>query len=166
VGRLHQVTKSKNYCRKPLDTCARTGGKTNQSSSLILTPRKQLEVSARPATGEPCTLLAASHDLNNVLAPIPDRSTLQMKISDERSQRLLQTQEANVKRELLWSSTVVCRVSGERMILQVRHLILEIKQIAKETFPKSIEFYTDIASDLVCLWRCHTTAPSSHEPLR
>jgi len=34
------------------------------------------------------------------------------------------------------------------MILQVRHLILEIKQIAKETFPKSIEFYTDIASDL------------------
>jgi len=32
--------------------------------------------------------------------------------------------------------------------LQVRHLILEIKQIIKQTFPKSIEFYTDIASDL------------------
>jgi len=47
------------------------------------------------------------------------------------------------------------------MILQVRHLILEIKQI-KETFPKSIEFYTDIASDL---WSVSGDATQLHQVL-
>jgi len=47
-------------------------------------------------------------------------------------------------------------LEGECTTLQVRHLILEIK--VKQTFPKSIEFYTDIASDL---WSVSgdTTAP-------
>jgi len=98
------------------------------------------------------------HDLNNVLAPIlMTAQLLQMKISDERSQRLLQTQEANVKRGAALNQVLSFArgIEGERMILQVRHLILEIKQIAKETFPKSIEFYTDIASDLLSLEMPH-----------
>jgi len=46
--------------------------------------------------------------------------------------------------------------------LQVRHLILEIKQIIKQTFPKSIEFYTDIASDL---WSVSGDATQLHQVL-
>ena len=41
---------------------------------------------------------------------------------------------------------------GERAILQVRHLIGEIKQIAKQTFPRSIEVSTDIPSDLCTVY--------------
>jgi hypothetical protein len=39
-------------------------------------------------------------------------------------------------------------IDGERTIVQVRHLISEVRQIAKETFPKSIELYTDVPQDL------------------
>jgi len=39
---------------------------------------------------------------------------------------------------------------------------LEIKQIIKQTFPKSIEFYTDIASDL---WSVSGDATQLHQVL-
>jgi CheY-like chemotaxis protein len=44
----------------------------------------------------------------------------------------------------------------------VRHLISEIKQIAKETFPKSIEVHTDIAQDL---WTVCGDATQLHQVL-
>ncbi|MDB9339071.1 ATP-binding protein, partial [Nodularia spumigena CS-589/07] len=37
---------------------------------------------------------------------------------------------------------------GKRITLQIRHLIVEIAKILKETFPKSIEIHTDIPNDL------------------
>jgi CheY-like chemotaxis protein len=39
-------------------------------------------------------------------------------------------------------------VEGERVALQVSHLISEIMQIAKETFPRSIDIRTDVQKDL------------------
>lgn len=39
-------------------------------------------------------------------------------------------------------------LKGEKTIVQVKHLITEIIQIAKQTFPKSIEFSTQIPEDL------------------
>jgi CheY-like chemotaxis protein len=39
-------------------------------------------------------------------------------------------------------------VEGERVALQVSHLISEIMQIAKETFPRSIEIRTDTQKDI------------------
>jgi len=77
-----------------------------------------------------------------------------MNISAERSQRLLKTVESNAKRGAALVKQVLSfsrGLEGKRTILQVRHLILEIQHIVKETFPKSIEFYTDIAPDL---WFC------------
>jgi CheY-like chemotaxis protein len=46
--------------------------------------------------------------------------------------------------------------------VQVRHLISEVKQIAKETFPKSIEVYTDISPDL---WTVSGDATQLHQVL-
>jgi len=45
-----------------------------------------------------------------------------------------------------------------------RHLILEIKHIAQETFPKSLEFHTDISPELWTISEMHTTTPGVDEP--
>ena len=51
-------------------------------------------------------------------------------------------------------------VEGKRTILQVRHLLSEIKNIAKETFPKAIEFYMAIPQDL---WAVCADATQLHQ---
>ena len=93
-----------------------------------------------------------AHDLNNVLAPILMAvQLLEKKLPDEQSQRLLDTLETNAKRgaDLVKQILSFARgIEAKRTIVQVRHLIAEIKHIAKETFPKSIEFNTDIPRDL------------------
>jgi signal transduction histidine kinase len=53
-------------------------------------------------------------------------------------------------------------IEGERVTLQARHLILEIEQIAKQTFPKSIEVCTDIPS---VLWTVSGNATHLHQVL-
>ena len=90
---------------------------------------------------------------------------LQMKISDERKDRLLQTLETNAQRGAALVKQVLSfarGVEGKRTILQLRHLILEIQQFANQTFPKSIEFSTDIASDL---WTIFGDATQLHQVL-
>lgn len=93
-----------------------------------------------------------AHDLNNVLTPILlSAQILQMLHKDERTQRLLQIQETTAKRGAALVKQVLAfarGVEGERTILQLRHLISEIQQIVKQTFPKSLEFYTDISPEL------------------
>jgi signal transduction histidine kinase len=53
-------------------------------------------------------------------------------------------------------------VEGKRTIVQVKHLLLEIKQIVQQTFPKSIEVYTDIPQDL---WLVSADATQLHQVL-
>jgi signal transduction histidine kinase len=93
-----------------------------------------------------------AHDLNNVLAPIlMTAQLLQMKTADERSQHLLKTLESNAKRGAALIKQVLSfarGVEGKHTTLQLRHSIAEIKQITKQTFPKSIEISTDIPSNL------------------
>lgn len=120
-----------------------------------ITEKKKLEAQfLRAQRMESIGTLAGgiAHDLNNVLAPILMAvQLLQMKSSDQQSDRLLKTVENNVKRGAALIKQVLSfarGIEGDRTIVQVRHLILEIDHIVKETFPKSIEFYTDIASDL------------------
>lgn len=120
-----------------------------------ITEKKQLEAQLlRAQRLESLGTLASgiAHDLNNILAPmLMSAQLLQMKISDERKDRLLQTLETNAQRGAALVKQVLSfarGVEGKRTILQLRHLILEIQQFANQTFPKSIEFSTDIASDL------------------
>lgn len=93
-----------------------------------------------------------AHDLNNVLAPIlMSVQLLALKLQDKQTQQWLKILENNAKRgaELVKQVVSFARgVKGDRTLIQVRHIISEIKQIANETFPKSIEIHTDVAPDL------------------
>lgn len=93
-----------------------------------------------------------AHDLNNILAPILiSAQLLQLKIDDKRNLEILRAIETNAKRGATLIEQVLSfarGVEGQQTVLQLRHLLAEIKQIIKETFPKSIVVYTDIAPNL------------------
>jgi PAS domain S-box-containing protein len=131
----------------------------NPKSILIvntnITQKKQLETQLlRAQRLESLGTLASgiAHDLNNILAPmLMSAQLLQMKISDDRKDQLLKTLEGNAQRGAALVKQVLSfarGVEGKRAILQLGHLILEIQQFANQTFPKSIEFSTDIVPDL------------------
>ncbi|MBW4640465.1 MAG: PAS domain S-box protein [Gloeocapsa sp. UFS-A4-WI-NPMV-4B04] len=107
-----------------------------------------------------------AHDLNNVLAPIlMSVQLLQIKFPDKQNERLLKILENNVKRGAALIKQVLSftrGLEGERTTVQIRHLILEINHVVKETFPKLIEFYTDIATDL---WAVSADATQLHQVL-
>ena len=107
-----------------------------------------------------------AHDLNNVLAPIlMSAQLLQLKTADARNLQILQAIETNAKRGAALIKQVLSfarGVEGQHAILQLRHLLTEIKQVVKETFPKSITVYTDIAPDL---WAVVGDATQLHQVL-
>lgn len=158
-GELSKVTKSgKKIIVESRWTLMRD--RLGQPKSILcvdtdITEKKQLALQfLRAQRLESIGTLASgiAHDLNNVLAPIlMTAQLLQMKIADERSQNLLKTLESNAKRGAALIKQVLSfarGVEGKHTTLQLRHLIAEIKQITKQTFPKSIEISTNIPSNL------------------
>lgn len=134
-----------------------------------ITQKKQLEAQfLRAQRMESIGTLAGgiAHDLNNVLAPIlMTAQLLETQLHDQRSQRLLPIVVANAKRGAALVKQVLSfarGLEGDRTVIQVKHLILEIQQIAKETFPKSIELYTDIGQNL---WTVSGDATQLHQVL-
>ncbi|PPS42654.1 CHASE3 domain-containing protein [Chroococcidiopsis sp. TS-821] len=107
-----------------------------------------------------------AHDLNNVLTPIlMSVQLLQLKFSDSQSQHLLNSLESNVKRGAALVKQVLSFArgfEGDRVTLQVKHLISEIIHLIKETFPKSIEVVTDISPHL---WTIFGDATQLHQVL-
>ena len=95
-----------------------------------------------------------AHDLNNILTPIMmSVQLLPLTLSqiNPRSKELLQMLENNVQRGSALVQQVLSfarGIEGKRGIVQVGHLIKDIKQIATETFPKSIEIQTNVPSNL------------------
>lgn len=91
-----------------------------------------------------------AHDLNNVLAPVLMAvQLLQLKFPQEH--QLLGTLETNIKRGAALIKQVLSfakGLEGQRTSVQVKHLILEVTHIARQTFPKSIEIVSDLASEL------------------
>ncbi|MEH2066817.1 MAG: PAS domain S-box protein [Nostoc sp.] len=98
-----------------------------------------------------------AHDLNNILTPILAAAQLSQDKyfqNEEHSKQLMALVESNAKR----GATLVKQVlsfargfKGEHTIIQVKYLISEIIQIAKQTFPKSIEFSTAISEDILAV---------------
>jgi CheY-like chemotaxis protein len=89
---------------------------------------------------------------------------LENKLPDERSQQLLQLIETNTKRGAGLVKQVLSfarGIEGKRIPMQVGHLLLEIEQIAKRTFPKSIEIDTDIP--VRDLWTVCADATQLHQ---
>ncbi len=159
-GELQQVTKqAKGITVQSRWTLVQNYRQQPQSILIVntdITERKQLEAQfLRAQRMESIGTLAGgiAHDLNNVLAPIlMSVQLLALSIpDDDRSQQWLEILENNTKRgaDLVKQVVSFARgIKGDRTIVQVRHLLGEIKQIAQETFPKSITIQTDIPPDL------------------
>ncbi|MBR8834530.1 MAG: response regulator [Stigonema ocellatum SAG 48.90 = DSM 106950] len=93
-----------------------------------------------------------AHDLNNVLTPIlMTAELLELQLQDDVSKRLLPILISNAERGANLVKQVLSftrGMEGDRSLLELKHLIREIQQIVKETFPKSIEVSTQIPPNL------------------
>ncbi|MEH1848554.1 MAG: response regulator [Nostoc sp.] len=109
-----------------------------------------------------------AHDLNNILTPIlAGAQLLPLKFpdADERTRHLLEILEINARRgaDLVKQVLSFARgVEGKRITLQLKHLIVEVAKILKETFPKSIEVSTDVPQDL---WMVSGDSTQLHQVL-
>jgi len=93
-----------------------------------------------------------AHDLNNVLAPIVMAAqVLKRKLPDERSQRMVAAIElgteraANMVKQIL---TFARGAEGQRVVLEPRIIVQDIRKIIEETFPKTIRIKEEMARDL------------------
>jgi len=134
-----------------------------------ITEKKRLEAQfLRAQRMESIGTLAGgiAHDLNNLLAPmLMAVQMLQLKFTDEQSQKMLQLLRVNAERgaDMVRQILSFARgVEGERLALQPRHLIKEVIKILKETLPKSIEISFYIAEDL---WPIIGDATQLHQVL-
>lgn len=123
-----------------------------------ITAKKQLESQfLRAQRMESIGTLASgiAHDLNNVLAPILMAvQLLEKKYPAPQAQQLLTMLKTNTHRgaELIKQVLSFARgQEGKRSILQIRHLIVEIVEIAQETFPRSIEIEANLPNHLSTL---------------
>ncbi len=110
-----------------------------------------------------------AHDLNNILTPIvaiTELLPLRLKNLDERTQKLLGTLAENSKRgrELVAQILTFARGGdGEHTILQPRHLLAEVVQVARQTFPRSIEISLQIENSN--LWTLAADSTQLHQVL-
>lgn len=93
-----------------------------------------------------------AHDLNNVLSPIMMSIEL-LRMGEENPKRLqiLATIGASAKRgaEMVKQVLSFARgVEGQRLPVQIKHLVRGIEQIANDTFPKNIQVRTVIPQNL------------------
>ncbi|MCZ7358390.1 MAG: PAS domain S-box protein [Candidatus Methanoperedens sp.] len=145
------------------------GGMASMGTVKDITEKKKLESQLlRAQRMDSIGTLASgiAHDINNVLTPIMlSQELLQEKFTDEESHRLLNAIERSTQRGASLMKQVMSYargVEGERNALQIAHLISEIRQIAKETFPRNIEIRTDIPKDL---WNISGDATQLHQVL-
>ena len=134
-----------------------------------VTEKKQLEARfLRAQRMESIGALASgiAHDLNNVLAPIlMGAQLLRPLVASERGQHLLATIEASTQRGagvVKQVLTFARGIEGERVPLQLKHLLKDMVLIAGETFPKNIQIEIDIAPDL---WSILGDATQIHQAL-
>jgi PAS domain S-box-containing protein len=107
-----------------------------------------------------------AHDLNNVLSPILTAvELLQMRFTDESSQRLLNILHTNAVRgsEMVKQVLSFARgVEGDYAPLQPRHLIKEIVKILTDTLPKDIKITFANPAEL---WNVKGDATQLHQVL-
>jgi len=92
-----------------------------------------------------------AHDLNNILAPIMMSIDLLKGESDsEQTRQILETIETSAKRgaDIVRQVLSFARgVEGERVEVQPKHLLKDLENIIKDTFPKNIRLKFIIARD-------------------
>jgi PAS domain S-box-containing protein len=120
-----------------------------------ITEKKKLEAQfLRAQRLESVGALASgiAHDLNNVLAPIVlGAQMLRESVRDNTARSLLETMEKSAKRgaDIVQQVLTFARGSaGQRVSLQLRHLLREMVAIAEETFPKNIKIEAEMPDDV------------------
>ncbi len=166
---LHKDGRTRLLVNMNVGLIAFRGGMASMGTVKDITEKRMLESQLlRAQRMESIGTLASGivHDINNVLTPIMlSQELLREKFSDEESRRYLNTIERSTQRGASLMKQVMSYargVEGERNALQVAHLISEIRQIAKETFPRNIEIITDISKDL---WYIVGDATQLHQVL-
>lgn len=146
-------------------------GQGNVSQILVVsrdvTEKKKLEEQyLRAQRMESLGTLAGgiAHDLNNVLAPILlCIDVLKRRFSDAQGLKMLTTIEGSALRgrDIIKQVLTFARgVEDERSLVQIRHLVSEMANIMKETFPKSIECVCAAAKNL---WPIHADPTQLHQ---
>ena len=122
---------------------------------LDITERKKLEEQfLRTQRLESLGTLAGgvAHDLNNVLAPILLSIEVMKRYAiNDHAKKVLHTIEISAERgkQIIKQILSFARgTEGERGTIQLRHVIKEMEQIARETFPRAIEVHTHIQKEL------------------
>jgi signal transduction histidine kinase/ActR/RegA family two-component response regulator len=120
-----------------------------------ITDKKTLEKQfLRAQRMESIGLLAGgiAHDLNNVLAPIlMGAEVLKMFTKDAEMNRqldsIMQSAErgAGIVKQVL---TFARGIEGERVALHPKHIIKEMVRMARETFPRNLQFRVDVPNEL------------------
>jgi two-component system cell cycle sensor histidine kinase/response regulator CckA len=172
-GELHQQTRDGRHIivdgRWKLVRDAQSQPKAILITNTDITEKKKLEAQfLRAQRMESIGTLAGgiAHDLNNLLSPIlMATQLLQLKAQDDASRKMLEILQTNAERgsEMIKQILSFARgVSGDRISVQLKHLIKEVAKILKETFPKSIEINFKITDDL---WLVTGDATQLHQVL-
>jgi PAS domain S-box-containing protein len=107
-----------------------------------------------------------AHDLNNILAPILlVAGLLKDAQGDAGNREMLTMVQSSAQRgsEIVKQLLTFSRgQKGERIPVQVRHLIKEIMMVARETFPRNIDLHQDLANDL---WTITADPTQMHQVL-
>jgi signal transduction histidine kinase len=141
---------TKPFNRVELRARVRTITRLNRYRRLTETQEQLLRVQRLENLG----LLAAGivHDFNNALAPICMGVTLlRSHVSDPGALRMIEIMDkaaergTGLVRQLL---SFVRGASGQSQLLQVRHLLREVLDMAESTFPKSIRIESHMPGEL------------------
>ncbi len=123
-----------------------------------ITERKETEEKMlRAQRLENIGMLAAgiAHDFNNALAPlVMGCPLLRMHVPDPAAQRLLDTMERSTERSVALVRQLLSfarGTSGQSQLLQVQHVLRELVDLAKVTFPKSIRIVPHLPGGLWCV---------------
>jgi signal transduction histidine kinase/CheY-like chemotaxis protein len=136
---------------------------------MDITEKKQLEAQfLRAQRLESLGTLSSgiAHDLNNILTPmLTIVQLLPMKIPnlDENTRRLLDTLESSAHRGTSLVKQILSfarGVEGKRIVLQIGHLLAEVKQILEQTLPRSISIHTGASWNL---WNVSGDATQLHQ---
>ncbi len=138
--------------------------------STDITEKKKLEQQfLRAQRLESLGTLASgiAHDFNNILTPILAASQLlplRLPQLQGRDRQLIDMVETSARRGSDLVKQILAfasGVEGKRVSLQVRHLLAEVLQVVRQTFPKTIEIHRDIpATDL---WTVAADATQLHQ---
>lgn len=148
-----------------------SSGKVEEVVGVLsdITETKRLEIQLlRAQRLESIGTLASgiAHDLNNILTPIlASVQMFQLGLDQEKQNKMLKLIENNTKRGANLIKQVLSFAKGfegKLEIFQVKHLITEVADIGRETFPKSINIITKVSKDL---WTVYGDPTQLHQIL-